>query len=106
MLITRFGVIQPVKWVGRQSYDARFIRNNRAKIPVHIRAGALSHKLPARDLFLSPGHSVLLDDQLILASSLVNGVTVTQNLTHEIGERIEYYQVELEGHDCIVAEGT
>jgi hypothetical protein len=49
---------------------------------------------------------VLLDDQLILASSLVNGVTVTQNLTHEIGGRIEYYQVELDGHDCIVAEGT
>lgn len=105
-LVTRFGAIQKVKWIGRQSYDLRFIRENKDKLPVRFRAGALGPKLPARDLLVSPGHSLFLGDRLVLAKSLVNGITITQVVTEATPNVIEYFQVELESHDCIVAEGT
>jgi Hint domain len=103
-LVSRFGAIRPVKWIGRQSYDLRFVRDNKAKLPVCIQAGALGEKMPARDLFVSPGHSILLDGTLVLASKLVNGLTITQ-AADEAPARIEYFQIEFDAHDCVIAEG-
>ncbi len=106
LVATRSAGLHPVRWVGRQSFSNRFVRNNHTKIPVHIRAGALGAGLPTRALFVSPGHSVLIGEVLILARQLVNGVTITQDLASVQAESIEYYQLELDGHDCILAEGT
>lgn len=69
LVVTRFGSIQPVKWIGRQSYDWHFIQKNTAKIPVRIQAGALGPNMPARDLYVSPGHSMLVGETLVLASA-------------------------------------
>ena len=103
LVVTRFGGIRPIKWIGRQSYAARFIRTNVEKIPVCIRAGALADRQPARDLYVSPGHSMLVDGRLLLAKSLVNGITITQ----EWGPQdIHYYQIEFATHDCVIAEGA
>jgi hypothetical protein len=79
------------------------VRNNREKLPVCIKAGALGGGLPLRDLFVSPGHSMLLGETLVLARNLVNGVSITQG---EMPEQIVYYQIELEAHDCVLAEGS
>jgi Hint domain len=46
---------------------------------------------------------MLLDGKLLLASSLVNGLTITQDWSPAI---IDYFQIELEAHDCVIAEGT
>jgi hypothetical protein len=102
-VVTRFNGIQPIKWIGRQSYAPHFVANNPAKHPVQIRAGALGPNLPARDLSISPGHSMLLENTLILAESLINGITITQTPP---ATELAYYQIELETHDCIIAEGT
>jgi hypothetical protein len=102
-VVTRFGGIRPIKWIGRQNYAAAFVANNPEKHPVHIRAGALGPNTPARDLFVSPGHSVLLGETLILAKSLINGITITQSPPEA---DIAYYQIELDTHDCIIAEGA
>jgi hypothetical protein len=102
-LVTRFGGFQAIKWIGEQRYDPRFIANNPNKIPVRIKAGALGENRPIRDLWVSPGHSVLLGETLVLASSLVNGVTITQE---PFTADIHYYQVELVRHDCVIAEGA
>ncbi len=104
-VVTRFGGIQPIRWIGRQSYDTRFLGKNPAKLPVRIEAGALGDGLPARALHVSPGHSMLVDGTLVLASALVNGVTITQAGADAQGV-LEYFQPELAGHDCIIAEGT
>jgi hypothetical protein len=103
LVMTRFQGIQPVKWIGRQSYGQQFVSNNRDRIPVRICAGALGEHLPARDLYVSPGHSMLVDKNLLLARTLVNGVTITQDACPE---RIDYFQIELETHDCVCAKGT
>jgi hypothetical protein len=100
-LLTRFGGVRPIKWIGRQSFAAGFLA--RELWPVRIAAGALGHARPARDLCVSPGHSMLIEDRLILARNLVNGVTVTQS--RPTGD-VHYYQVEFEAHDCILAEGA
>jgi hypothetical protein len=102
-VVTRFSGIQPVKWIGRQSFDQRFVELGRAHIPVCIHAGALGQNMPARDLYVSPGHSMLVGHMLVLASSLVNGLTITQD---EAPPVIDYFQIELAGHDCVVAEGA
>jgi hypothetical protein len=102
-VVTRFGGLQRIKWIGRQSYRGAALRDRREHVPVHLRPGSLGEGLPARDLYVSPGHSMLVDDTLVLAKSLVNGRTITQN---ECPERIDYFQIELEGHDCVIAEGT
>jgi hypothetical protein len=54
-------------------------------------------------LYVSPGHSILLGDVLVLASCMVNGVTVVQRRP---ASDVHYVQIELEGHDCVAAEGA
>jgi Hint domain len=104
-VVTRFGGIRPIEWIGRQSYDPRFLRNNPGKMPVRIQPGALGANLPARELVVSPGHSLLQGDVLVLASTLINGLTITQSLADE-HVPVEYYQLDLGTHDCVIAEGT
>jgi hypothetical protein len=103
LVVTRFSGIQPVKWIGRQSYAARFVRNNQDKMPVRIHAHALGEKFPARDLYVSPGHSMLIGGSLILARCLVNGITITQG---PLPAEIDYFNIELGSHDCVIAEGA
>jgi autotransporter passenger strand-loop-strand repeat protein len=102
-VMTRFQAIQRVKWIGRQSYAAQFVKTNRDQIPVCIQAHALGDHQPARDLHVSPGHSLLIGNTLVLAKALVNGITITQD---HVPDRIDYFQIEFETHDCVVAEGT
>jgi hypothetical protein len=102
-VVTRFNGIQPIRWVGRQSLPAGAAPGDRATMPVRIQAGALADHVPARDLCVSPGHSMLIDGALVLATRLVNGITITQR---PMQAPIEYYQIELDAHDCVIAEGT
>ena len=102
-VITRYNGYRRVKWIGRQSFARRFVEKNRDQIPVRILAGALGPSLPRRDLLISPGHSMLIGHSLVLAKSLVNGVTI---LHDKCPEEIHYYQLEFETHDCVMAEGA
>jgi hypothetical protein len=102
-IVTRYGGLQKIKWLGRQSYDPRFIANNPGKHPIRITQGALDGTLPRRDLYISPGHSMLIGGKLILASALLNGITIRQEKT---ANQIDYFQVELATHDCVMAEGA
>jgi len=102
-VITRFGVVRTLRWIGRQSYERQFPRCDPALMPVRIIAGALGDGKPRRDLYVTPGHSMLIGGKLILAKSLVNGVTVTQDWAPR---RIDYFQLVFDQHDCVCAEGA
>jgi hypothetical protein len=100
-VVTRFNGIQSIRWLGRQSYAPGVAPADGP--PVCIKAGALGNRLPARDLYVSPGHSMLVDDTLVLARNLVNGITITQR---PYSGAVQYVQIELKRHDCVIAEGT
>jgi hypothetical protein len=102
-VITVSGRPKPIKWIGRRGYDGRFIRGRRDVLPMVIAAGALKRGVPARDLWVSPEHALYLDEVLVPARFLVNGMTITQA---EAVDSVEYFHLEFEGHEIIVAEGA
>src|SRR5437763_3522099 len=102
-VMTRSGKAQPIKWIGRRSYSGRFALGQAQILPICITAGALDDGVPRRDLWISPNHALYLEGVLIEAQDLVNGVSIYQA---ERIEEIEYFHIELDRHDVIVAEGA
>ena len=102
-VLTKSGKEQPIKWIGRRSYGGRFIMGRKDVLPICVKAGALDDRVPRRDLWLSPHHALYLDGLLIEAKDLVNGVSIVQA---DRVEKVEYFHVELETHDVIIAEGA
>jgi hypothetical protein len=66
---------------------------------------ALAPNVPHSDLFVSAGHALLLDGVLVTASSLINGTTIASYAAEEY-EELEFFQIKLETHDAIFAEGA
>ncbi|WP_099347667.1 Hint domain-containing protein [Acetobacter aceti] len=97
------GALKKIRWIGRRSYAAEFVSNNRGLLPILIKANALADNVPRRDLKVSPLHAMYLDGVLVAASSLINGETVVQC---ELNEQIDYFNIELDTHDLLLAEGA
>jgi autotransporter-associated beta strand protein len=105
-VVTRSGALRPIKWIGRRSFNGRFVMGRKDILPVCIKAAALGDNVPARDLWISPHHAMYFEDNdgiLIEAKDLINGVSIVQA---ERVEKVEYVHIELETHDVIVAEGS
>ena len=101
-IITAEGAVRPIRWIGRRSYSGRFARGAHV-LPICIRAGALAVDQPRRDLWVSPQHAMFLDGVLIEAIDLINGVSIVQ--AKQV-ERVDYFHVELDAHEVIIAEGA
>ena len=94
-----------VKWVGHRSYGPAALRTIDQKIaaaPVRIRADAIEPNVPSMDLLVSPWHHLMVDGHLVRANDLINGTTIAQE-THVTS--VDYYHVELEQFDVIMAHG-
>ena len=103
--ITLEGVAAKVKWIGRRT----FTRGNTntwpdAVHPIRVARSALEDNVPHADLYLSPGHSLLIDGNLIPVKHLVNGASIARALPRGLTD-VEYFQIELDTHEVIYAEG-
>ena len=102
--ITASGKRLPIKWLGHNSIDCRSHPEPRAVLPIRIAADAFAPNVPSRDLFVSPGHGILVqvvDEVLMPAGLLCNGTTVQQI---EV-DHVDYWHVELDGHDILFSNG-
>ena len=73
--------------------------------PIKICRSALAPNVPHRDLYLSPGHALYLDGVLIAVQGLVNDRSIVRCSKGE-EDRLTYFQLELEDHQVIFAEGA
>jgi hypothetical protein len=104
IVITHDGQEKPIKWVGTQAVDNN-VRTSSHLAPVKIARGALGHDLPSKDLFLTGSHAIYLGGNLINASTLVNGTTITQLSLKDMPDIFTYYHIETDAHEAIIANG-
>ncbi|MEO1281250.1 MAG: Hint domain-containing protein [Pseudomonadota bacterium] len=105
-LQTVSGELKPIKWIGvtEQSFDRTEVVATDLR-PIRIAKDAIADGVPHADLLVSPDHAMYLDGVLVPAKYLVNGVTITQEPATG-WDAIDYYHVELNAHDVIIAEGA
>jgi len=103
MVLTHGSGPMPIAWIGRSAHTLAIGSHDRGRAPICISFGALGNNLPEKDLWVSPRHCMLVDGALIPAECLVNGVTITQP---PVSGPVEYFQLELDKHECVRAAGT
>ena len=94
-------VLKPIRWIGHRRLDLRRHPDPENTHPIRFRAGAFTQGVPHRDLVVSPNHRMRVDDTLVTAVELANSASIVQ----ESPDEIEYWHIELDAHDVILAEG-
>jgi hypothetical protein len=95
----------PIKWIGRQRFRKDSASWHWSVAPIRVARFALSDHYPRRDLYLSPRHSLLIDDFLIPAERLVSGRSIVQTDSDD-SHVIDYFHISLETHQVVFAEGA
>ena len=103
LVMTRSGTPQPIRWIGRRSYAGWLVAGNPKVMPICFMPGALADGVPRRELRVSPEHAMYLDDALVPAGLLVNGISILP--VAEV-EEVHYIHLEFAGHEIIEAEGA
>jgi len=95
-----------IKWIGRQTFTMpQSARWPKTVHPIRVARSALADNVPHADLYLSPRHALYLDGVLIEVKDLVNGSSIAPAMLADL-EAIEYFHIELESHEVILAEGA
>lgn len=108
LVVSSSGQLRSIVWIGHRSIDCtKFARRDEA-LPIRITPNAFGLGLPARDLYLSPGHPVLvgadedlIGGHLIPIMCLINDTSIARVQT----DRVTYWHIELDAHDILYAEG-
>jgi len=104
-VITASGGVATVKWLGHRTlYKSRIPAKDAVRaFPILIKKDAIANNVPHADLIVSPGHHLEFNGALVPAMMLVNGQTIVQQFERR---SFEYFHVELEQFDIILAEGV
>ena len=90
---------ETVIWIGK--YKVKNL--NSTSRPICIKKDALGKDYPFVDLYVSPGHRLLLNNQMITANNIINDKTIYQDNNCEF---VEYYHLECKEHSAIYANGV
>jgi len=97
---------KPIKWIGRQLFSQGPSERWPDSVhPIRVSRSAIADNVPDADLYLSPMHALLIDDVLIEVKDLVNGISISRVVPKGMSD-IEYFHIELETHEVILAEGA
>lgn len=102
-VLTSDGRFVDVKWIGYRALNPLFAKMHNG-MPIKITSGSLGNGLPSNDLFVSPDHGLFVDGLLVNASALINDQTIYQ--VSSWSGNVEYYHIETENHEIIIAEGV
>jgi hypothetical protein len=105
--------MQPIRWAGKASLSIRDLIAQPHLRPVLIPASSFARNVPARDLYVSPQHRVMLsgwqvelnfgtDEVIAPAASMVgkNGIRI------DVDRReVEYFHIMFDRHEMILSEG-
>ena len=91
-----------IRWIGRRRVDLDSHPTAHLVAPIRVHAQAFGDGSPWRDVLLSPDHAVYVDRVFVPAHLLVNGTTITREPARGV---VEYFHVELDAHDILVADG-
>ena len=107
LLPTKFGGLRPIQWIGRYTLKKSDPSKPWVKdaLPIRIARSALGPELPHADLYVTGGHSLLIDGVLVPAEMLLNGTTITR-YEPDSDDAMELFHIKLESHDIIYAEGA
>jgi hypothetical protein len=106
LVATERGETMPIKWIGRNFFKKGSARPWPESVqPIRVSRSAIDDQTPHADLYLSPGHALYIDGVLIPVKYFVNGRSITPAMPEGM-DSIEYFQIELESHEVIFAEGT
>lgn len=104
-VLTASGGVATVKWLGHRTlYKNRIPAKDAVRaFPILIKKDAIADNVPHADLTVSPGHHLSFDGTLVPAMMLVNGQTIVQQFNTRT---FQYFHVELEQFDIVLAEGV
>ncbi len=101
-VLTLRGPTRRIIWIGEGRVLATRGRRN-AATPVIVRKGALADNVPHRNLRVTKGHSLYIDDVLIPVEFLVNHCSI---LWDDHAQEVKLYHIELDTHDVLLANGA
>ena len=105
-VITARGESKPIKWIGGRRFSQGLSAQWPDDVhPIRVARSALADNVPHSDLYLSPLHALFIDGVLIPVKDLVNGVSITRAMPED-HQDIEYFHIELEAHEVILAEAA
>jgi hypothetical protein len=106
LLPTQFGGVRSIQWIWRyplkKSDSKPWVKE---ALPVRIARSALAPEVPHGDLYVTAEHALLIEGLLIPVGNLTNGTTITRHDAREYDE-LEYFNIKVEGHEVIYAEGA
>ncbi len=113
MVMTRDAGLQPIIWLGGGECSEADWRRDRRLLPVRIRADAFGQGCPARDLFVSQNHRILLrgaraelffgEAEVLVAAKYLcslSGVDIVKP-----SGRLSYHHILFERHHILTANG-
>src|SRR5258708_105592 len=106
-VIARFGGLVPIRAISaftlqRAAPTGSWVGHSR---PVRVKRGALGENLPAADICLTASHAVFSQGFLVPVGNLINGTSIVLE-TAEGHDTLDFFHIELAGHDLLDAEGA
>lgn len=105
---------QPIRWVAMRRMGPLELRANPEVRPIRVKAGALGHGLPERDVLLSPQHRVLVRSRLAMTTFGTTEVLVAVKallglpgfeVAEDVGGVI-YVHLLFDDHEVVIADGA